>query len=481
MYEEGNKRISLNWGLLIIKLVVLALIVFLAGWLYMKITNNNSNGSKSTLAKDTDSFVNNINTMKNAAFEYFTKSKLPTKIGGTEKLTLAQMIDQKLLIDFTNEGKSCDTDGSYVQTTKTADGNYALKVSLTCDKKSDFIVTTIENPETCPNNNCNNNDNNDNKNTNSDVVVDDKTNTNTNTNTNNNSSSNNNSNNTSNVKEVIKYVPAPPTTTTTTVTTTVTIKCKCINSCCSSSCMNNTDDKKKVRYYEYVKWSDWQDGYSNEKNAENKEETVTTYNYCKDNTRTYYTMAYITDNCDSRSHTYEYQLTNLPSDATNITIKNKSYFDASLTDYQAYINYRNNQYINGNTGNYKIFINDANAFRNSSLKSNNFTFNISEPYFKDKSYRTSVTINYKNSNNVNSYYDSNIKRNVYFIPVKFDVSYITEGSCTRDLSSNSFKYYGYIKKDPITNTTWIHRTPEYKWSTEESLDGYTKTGKYEDR
>lgn len=490
MYEEGNKRISLNWGSLIIKLIVLAIIVFLAGWLYMKITNGKSSGSNSTLAKDTNSFVNNINTMKNTAFEYFTKSKLPTKIGGTEKLTLTQMIDQKLLIDFTNGGKDCDTDGSYIQTTKTADGNYALKVSLTCGKKSDFIITTIENSETCTGNSCNNNNNsnNENNNTNSDVVVDDKTNNNNNNSNSNNNSSNSNNNTT--VKEVIKYVPAPPTTTKTTVTTTVTIKCKYINgrctsccstSCCPSSCTNNSDDKKKVRYYEYVKWSDWQEGYSNEKNAENKEKTITTYNYCKENTRSYYTMAYITDNCDARSYTYEFQLANLPSNATDITIKNKSYFDSSLTDYQAYINYRNNQYMSGNSGNKKIVINDVNAFRNSSLKSNNFTFSISNPYYKTDGYKTSVTINYKNSNNVNAYYESNLNRNIYFMPVKFDVSYITADSCKKDLSSNSFKYSGYIKKDQETTTSWIHRTPEYKWSTETSLDGYTRTGNYEDR
>ncbi len=144
MYEDGKKSLSLNWGSLAIKLVILAVIVFIAGWIFVKVTGNSSTKSSNTLADSNSEYINNINTMKTAAFEYFTKSKLPEKVGTTEKVTLAQMINQKLLIDFTNDGKTCDNNSTYIQTTKTADGDDALKVSLTCGKQSDFIVTTIE-------------------------------------------------------------------------------------------------------------------------------------------------------------------------------------------------------------------------------------------------------------------------------------------------------------------------------------------------
>lgn len=42
MYEEGNKNLSLNWGSLLIKLVILAVIVFLAGLIFTKVTGKNS-------------------------------------------------------------------------------------------------------------------------------------------------------------------------------------------------------------------------------------------------------------------------------------------------------------------------------------------------------------------------------------------------------------------------------------------------------
>ena len=83
----------------------------------------NTNGSSNSLAMGDNDYINNINTMKDAAFEYFTVSNLPEKVGGTAELTLGQMVNQKLLIDFTNDGDICDLDESYIRATKTADGN----------------------------------------------------------------------------------------------------------------------------------------------------------------------------------------------------------------------------------------------------------------------------------------------------------------------------------------------------------------------
>ena len=93
MYEEGNKNLSLNWGSLLIKLVILAVIVFLAGLIFTKVTGKNS--SSNTLASSNSDYITNISTMKTAAFEYFTKSKLPEKVGGTEKGITAIQVDIK--------------------------------------------------------------------------------------------------------------------------------------------------------------------------------------------------------------------------------------------------------------------------------------------------------------------------------------------------------------------------------------------------
>ena len=187
MYEEGNRKINFNWGSLAIKLGIIAVIVFIICLIITKVSNKDGSGKTLFAMGDTE-YITNITSMKDAAFEYFTPSKLPENIGETQKLTLAQMINQKLLIDFTNDGETCDINNSYIQATKTADNNYALKVSLDCGEKSDFIVTTIEQAECVVNGNCNNNT------TNNDVVIDDDEDEKpSNDNTNNGSSNNSNS------------------------------------------------------------------------------------------------------------------------------------------------------------------------------------------------------------------------------------------------------------------------------------------------
>lgn len=229
MYEEGNKSLNINWGSLIIKLVILALIMVVAGLVYVRVTKNTDTTKSKSIATSNSEFINNINTMKNAAIEYFTESKLPEKVGATKKLTLDEMINQKLVIDFSNEGKTCDTGKSYVQATKTADENYALKVSLTCGKQEDFIVSTIE-KKTCKENCTDNNKTNE--------VVDNKQNSNNNNtsngaDTNNSSTNNNTSNNNSSQNSSSSQTNKQTKTTVTTKTTTkVTIKVKCINGCC---------------------------------------------------------------------------------------------------------------------------------------------------------------------------------------------------------------------------------------------------------
>lgn len=250
MYEEGNGNLSLNWLSLTVKIIIIAIIIFLGCWIFIRVTSNGSAKSGSLAASSDTEYITNIASMKSAAFEYFTTSKLPEKIGGTERLSLNQMINQKLLIDFTNNGKTCDTNSSYIQTTKTADGNYALKVSLDCGSKSDFIVTTIEKTNCIVNNSCDN--------TERKTIVDDadviptddpkyqnatknETKVEETTNkTTNNTTTNNSTQTVQPTKIIVQPVYVPTTTTTTTTTivkTSVSLKVSC------SSC--NTEKPKE--------------------------------------------------------------------------------------------------------------------------------------------------------------------------------------------------------------------------------------------
>ena len=61
-------------------------------------------------------FSNNINSMKDAAKSYYTVERMPSETGKSSKMTLQEMLDQKLLLPFTDkDGNACDTKKSYVR------------------------------------------------------------------------------------------------------------------------------------------------------------------------------------------------------------------------------------------------------------------------------------------------------------------------------------------------------------------------------
>ena len=100
-------------------------------------------------------FNNNIQTMKDAAEDYYTVKRMPTEDGKSVKMTLKEMEDKKLVIPFVDKnGKSCSKTKSYVKVTKDGD-EYVLKVSLTCSDESNYIIERIGCHNFCPAGNCN--------------------------------------------------------------------------------------------------------------------------------------------------------------------------------------------------------------------------------------------------------------------------------------------------------------------------------------
>ena len=88
-------------------------------------------------------FNDNVQTMKDAAEDYFTKDRMPTKVGDSSKLTLQQMLDKKLVLPFLDKnGNECDTKKSYVKVTKKKT-EYELEVHLTCGNESDYVITSV--------------------------------------------------------------------------------------------------------------------------------------------------------------------------------------------------------------------------------------------------------------------------------------------------------------------------------------------------
>ena len=95
-------------------------------------------------------FNNNVQSMKDAADSYFTKERMPEKVGDSVKLTLQQMLDKKLILPFLDkDGNECDANKSYVQVTK-GEKEYTLEVHLSCPNKEDYIIEPIGCYNFCP-------------------------------------------------------------------------------------------------------------------------------------------------------------------------------------------------------------------------------------------------------------------------------------------------------------------------------------------
>ncbi len=212
--ENSNYKIS--WlkvmGIIIAFIVVIAIVCML----YPK--NNKSNALVNT-------YINNINLMKEAGFEYFRETNLPEKIGASKEISLEEMIDSKLIMEFVDEdGKTCDVKNSYIKVTKTLDREYAMKVALDCENKSDYIVTSIEEGKCID---CNSSNNNNSSNTND-----------------NNNNSNNSNNNSSSSTGNNNYNPPKYNTNGSNITHITNININYVNSCkgctnCGNNCLSN--------------------------------------------------------------------------------------------------------------------------------------------------------------------------------------------------------------------------------------------------
>ncbi len=472
MSEE--RRYGINWVDLIIKIILVVLFVLLICWLFPM--------PKLDTFYD-QVFNNNIQTMKEAARNYYTTDRLPSSIGETNTMSLKQLIDNKLILEFKDkDGNTCDTTNSYVQVTKTLDSEYALKVQLTCGDESDYIIDTIGCNGTCLLSEVNNTSN-------VSSVSD----------TANDSDNSYSYSSTGNGKNTTYYYPVvgatnsnSSNTTTTTTTTTKTYKyySSIKNSSSSSSSSSSTNLGSKKLYYQHAKivkkYGDWIEGYKTGSNIDNKTESVKYYYYTNNssNTSAYRTSSYVDSN-DLRSgykYSYELQLIDIPSSTTNVSITTDRFFNTN--DYSLYLkNSNTNLYMTGNDMLANSSNNSATIMRNASLKSGNFTYSLSNPYKSNGVWRVKVTITLKNRIGVNPYYDAKLGKSLYYVPVYFKVSYNSKSNKILDTEANAYKYSGYTRSYAYTKTVhyyrYITQTTDYnqiKWSTSRNLSGYKFTG-----
>ena len=119
----------------------------------LTITRNSANADMISLSSKSDTsdtcvacngkeFLYNQNTtfMKDAAINYFTNERLPQTLNSSKKLTLKEMLDEKLLYKLVDSnGKACSTTDSYVEVTK-LENEYLFKINLSCSDITDYIL-----------------------------------------------------------------------------------------------------------------------------------------------------------------------------------------------------------------------------------------------------------------------------------------------------------------------------------------------------
>ena len=149
MYDNNEFRIHIEWKNVLIKLVLIILFVLLLVWVLP--------------IPKLDTFYNrvfndNINTMKEAAKNYFLSNNLPENIGESNTIKLGDMVNKNLIVEFTDKNNNkCSDSNSLSTITKTDSNEYVLKTMLTCGEENDYVLETLINYTNNNNNVANNN------------------------------------------------------------------------------------------------------------------------------------------------------------------------------------------------------------------------------------------------------------------------------------------------------------------------------------
>ena len=158
MYKDEYEKKGFPFREFVAKLLLVMLFTVLLVWLLPrfiqpKIVQQNCAHAKGAETQECSSvafnsltsqiFQDNLERMKDAAISYYTTDRLPEQVGDKKKMTLGEMIENKLitkLIDKNN--KEVNVEDSYVEITK-MDNEYLLKVNLKDSEKEDYILVHL--------------------------------------------------------------------------------------------------------------------------------------------------------------------------------------------------------------------------------------------------------------------------------------------------------------------------------------------------
>lgn len=418
MYEEMK---NINWLSLFIKVVIFLVFVLLIIWLFVKISNKNTE----------EDFEKNINILKTASIEYFKNGNLPKEEGENKKVTLEELIKEKYIDNF---DKSCNQKNSYSQATL-VDDYYALRIELECKDKKDYIYTSIDSEGNCVGESCDNN-----KEENKDKEEEKE-------------ESKEESSSSDNKEE-------------------------------TNNDNNNESSNGKQLYYEHVKvnkvYSNWQYNKISGSNVETKKVSTKLNTYCQLITSDYYVVGYVNSNITlGKRYRFTLRLNNVPSSTTYFKFVTKEFFNNNSSMYTTYLNspVKTTFKLGGNA--YGMTSN-ANTIKNSSLKSNNMTFIRAYDYDDGDYVSVDVWVQINNTSGVtkfNNLYFVPIHLKVQY---KDNASCVKD----TEENASKYKKYTVTSSENVYTTlyrTYSYQKDnnDIKWSTSKSLSGYEFTGKTE--
>ncbi len=123
--KETKKVVGLkaDWVSIFVKFFVFLLIAFLLIFIITKLRNFGNQ----------DTFSNNLEKMREAAYLYYKKEeRRPSAVGDSLRMTLKDMVDARLVTDLKEKDTPCSQDFSYVDLTKQDTEHYDMNVYLTC-------------------------------------------------------------------------------------------------------------------------------------------------------------------------------------------------------------------------------------------------------------------------------------------------------------------------------------------------------------
>lgn len=353
--------------------------------------------------KLSDTFKNNINNMEKASIDYFKTIDLPLEKGKSAKITLKELIDKGLILSKNDEDENSCNVNDSYSKIVRKKDNYNVETTLKCGDEKSTIYRKFSLKD-CKN--CN-------KTTKKDKSVkEDKANT-----------SKRNNNKKDNDDSTVKM-----------------------------------GDKNKITYYEYVKenvsYSKWMKGNLTGNNIENK------YEYYSIEDKTYYSFAYVktSEIKNKKDISYTFKLVNVPNNKYYFTsINSSNYFNNN--DIDSYLNEKDIKLSKNN-------ISISKESLKSSLADNNFAYKL-YPYYRKGNFYIDVKLTIKSTDNVKSYYSSELKENIFLIPLKLDIRFASNNITSNkpDGKYETISYYRYVEK-----------SKDVIWSSESNVDGYTKTG-----